>query len=122
MLRIIVEHEIRSDESWRGLLPEYLLRQFATKSGLNQSVADVCSWSVYSSALHKRILDFTVLLPLIQRLRKALKKGKLSDEELVNMFWTATDSFIEAALTAICNVRKNYELNTKPQQLSALLE
>lgn len=113
---------MRVDENWRGLLPDDLLRQFAAHLGLGKSVTDVCSWSVYPIALHKRTLDFTLLLTLIKRLPKALKKGKLPEGELIDKIWTATDSFTEAALSAICNLRNNSEINTKPQQLSALLE
>ena len=63
-----------------------------------------------------------MMLNLVQRLRKAISDGKLLEDELVNVFWTAADSFAAAALSAIRYLRNNPELNTKPEQLSALLE
>jgi BAI1-associated protein 3 len=125
LLRIVVEHELRADVEWRGVLPDsaaVMLRQFAAHRGLRPSVTDACCWSVYSTALHKRTLDLVVMLNLVQRLRKAINDGKLPEEELVNVFWTAADSFVVAALSSIRHLRNNSELNTKPEQLSALLE
>lgn len=125
LLRIIVEYELRSDADWRGSLPDWatvMLAQFAAHRGLRQSVTDACTWSVYSSAFHKRTLDCTVLLALLQRLRKALNDGKLPEEELVNVFWTGAESLTGAALSAIRHLRNNGELNNKPEQLLALLE
>lgn len=121
-MNIVVEHEIRSDANWQGQLPNYLFSQFAAHRGLRQSVTDVCSWSVYSTALHKRILDFTLLFTLFQRLRKAFNYGKLPEEELVDMFWAASDSFTEAALSVIRHFRNNPEINTSSHQISSLLE
>ena len=125
LLRVIVEHELRSDVDWRGILPEsatVMLRQFAAHRGLRLAVTDACCWSVYATALHKRTLDFSIVLGLVQRLRKAINEGKLPEEELVNVFWTAADSFIAAALLVIRHLRNNSELIHKPEQLSALLE
>lgn len=125
LLRVIVEHQVRSDPEWRGSLPDpasVLLRQFAAHRGLRQAVTDACSWSVYATALHKRNLDFSMLLSLLQRLRKAINEGRLPEEELVNIFWTATDTWVEAALSVIRYLRNSPELSSKPDQLLALLE
>uniref|UniRef100_A0A0N8EGD3 Unc-13 D n=1 Tax=Daphnia magna TaxID=35525 RepID=A0A0N8EGD3_9CRUS len=125
LLRIVVEHEMRGDSEWRGVIPDsaaLMLRQFAAHRGLRQSVTDACLWSVYSTAFHKRTLDLSVMLGLVQRLRKAINDGKLPEEELVNVFWTAAESFSVAALSAIRHLRNNPELSTRPDQLSALLE
>ncbi|EFX82091.1 hypothetical protein DAPPUDRAFT_316637 [Daphnia pulex] len=125
LLRIIVEHELRADVEWRGVLPDsaaVMLRQFAAHRGLRSCVTDACSWSVYATVLHKRTLDLGMMLNLVQRLRKAINDGKLPEEELVNVFWTAADSFVVAALSAVRYLRNNPELSTKPEQLSFLLE
>lgn len=125
LLRIVVEHEMRSDNEWRGILPESVaitLRQFAAHRGLRPAVTDACSWSVYATALHKRTLDFTLLLGIIQRLKKAISDGKLPEEELVNVFWTAADTFVGAALSAIRHQRNNSELCNKTEQFTALLQ
>lgn len=123
ILKIVVEHELRADGNWRGLLPDWanvILGQFAVHRGLSQALTDICSWTAYSTVLQHRTLDFTILLDLIQKIHQAL--DKLSNEEHLNIFWTATDSFTEAALSIISNLRNNSELNTNSQQLSALLE
>ncbi len=125
LLRIVVEHELRSDVEWRGIIPEsaaVMLQQFAAHRGLRQAVTDACSWSVYATALHKRTLDFAMVLQLVQRLRKAINDGKLPEDELVNVFWTGADSFVGAALSTIRHLRNNCELTHKPEQLSSLLE
>lgn len=122
LLRIVVDYELRADSNWRGQLPDYLIRQFAAHRGLDRLVTDVCTWSVFSAAIHHRSLDFTMLLTLIQGLHTAMNDNKSNVKELIEMFWTATDSFIEAALSTICNLRNNSELNTNSEQLTALLE
>jgi hypothetical protein len=48
--------------------------------------------------------------------------GKLPEKELIDVFWTASDSFVVAALSLLRHMRNNPELSTKPEQLSALLE
>lgn len=122
LVKIVVEYQLRTDSNWRGELPDYLLQEFAAHRGLRQPVTDVCSWSVFSTLLHKRTLDFTMLLSLIQRLRRAIVDGKLTENDLLDVFWTATDSFVETALSAIHHLRSNSELNTNSIQLSALLQ
>ena len=123
-LRILMEHELGSNVDWCGIFPEsaiVMLRQFAAHRGLPQAVTDVCCWSVYANALHKRTLDFSIMLGLVQRLRKVINDEKLP-EELLNVFWTAAEYFIGAALTTIRHLRNNSEIIQRPEQLSALLE
>ena len=123
-LRILMEHELGSNVDWCGIFPEsaiVMLRQFAAHRGLPQAVTDVCCWSVYATALHKRTLDFSIMLGLVQRLRKVINDEKLP-EELLNVFWTAAEYFIGAALTTIRHLRNNSEKIQRPEQLSALLE
>ena len=119
-----MEHELGSNVDWCGIFPEsaiVMLRQFAAHRGLPQAVTDVCCWSVYATALHKRTLDFSIMLGLVQRLRKVINDEKLP-EELLNVFWTAAEYFIGAALTTIRHLRNNSEKIQRPEQLSALLE
>ena len=125
LFRILMEHELGSDVHWCGIFPEsatVMLQQFAAYCGLPQAVSDVCYWSVYANALQKRNLDFSIMLGLVQRLRKAINNGKLPEEELLNVFWTAAESFIGAALRTIRHLRNNLEIIQRPEQLSALLE
>lgn len=125
LLKIFVQHELRADLEWRGVLPDsaaVILRRFANHRGLRPSVTDVCCWSVYATTLPKRTLDFVEMLNLFRRLRMAITDGKLPEEELINIFWMASDSFVVVALSSLRHLRNNPELSTKPSQLSALLE
>lgn len=112
-------------QEWRGKLSEtasLLLRQFAAHRGLRSAVTDVCLWSVYSAVLHRRTLDFNLVLSLLQRLRKAITGAKLPEEELNAVFWTASESFLSAVLSIVRHVRDQSDLCTNPSHLTALLE
>jgi len=54
-----------------GDLASLALRQFAAHRGLRPSVTDVCLWSAYTSTLARRTLDYALLRPLLQRIRKS---------------------------------------------------
>ena len=125
LLRIFMEHELESNVDWCGNFPEsatVMLRQFAAHRGLPQVVIDACCLSVYTTVLHRRTLDFSIMLGLVKRLRKAINDGNLPEEKLVNVFYTVVDSFIDAAMSTICHLRNNSELIQKPEKLSPLLE
>ena len=124
LLRIVVEYQVRTDAEWRGVLPEaaaVALRQLAAQRGLRPLAADVCAFSVYAAALHKRQLDFVaVVAPLVVRLRKTLQEPSGQMEELVAVFFKASDQFVGTALSILRYWRGSG--NVKPDQLAALLQ
>ena len=81
------------------------MRLFAVDQGLHSVVTDVCLWSVSSAVLHRRTLDFYLLLRLFGRLRKAVAGGKLAEEQLDDIFWTASESFLDSTVSIIRHVR-----------------
>ncbi len=114
-----------------------MLRQLAIHRALRPLVTDVCAWSVYSAALHRRRLDFAgLVLPLLHRLKKSFmnspenwaKTALPSDvstaaEDLFNTFWTASEAMITSALSVLRHGMRNHaELAGQPIQLNAILE
>ena len=119
LLRIFVEAEFKGRPDWRGELPEsaaVMLRQLAAHRGLRPAITDICLWSVYSAACHKRVLDFQLVLGLIQRIKRFLPE-LADDDPPVATFWAAADSMVKAILSILRRSRSHPEL-----QLAALLE
>jgi len=128
ILRVFIEHHLRSDAEWRGHMNDLAslsLRQFAAHRGLRASVTDVCLWSTYTSTLMRRTLDYALLRSLLQRIRKSGidSVDQLNQLDAVgDIFWTAAQVFITAALTSIRHIRNNVQLRSNPAHLAALLQ
>ena len=127
VLRTVVEHELVNDSEFRGHLPEtatLLMRQLAAHRGLRAVAVDVCTWSILGGrALHKRTLDFTILVSLIARIRRAFSiPGEVIDPLLDQIFWSAADGVIHAGVSVVRHLRNNSQLSANPSQLNALLE
>ena len=131
VLRSVVEHELINDSEFRGHLPEtatLMMRQLAVHRGLRPVAVDICTWSVLGKwALHKRTLDFTILVSLVSRIRRAFSIPGAGGEVMIDplldqMFWSAADAVVHSSVAAVRHLRNNSQLSTNPSQLNALLE
>ena len=98
-----------------------ILRQFAAHRGLRPAETDVCLWSIYGYVIQRRMLDFSLVYSLLMRLDKAMDHGKLP-EEIVQIFGSCSEKFVDGALRVIRHVRSYSEFNEDPSNLISLLQ
>jgi len=127
LLTTIIEYEMQSDPDWCGQLPEsasLALCHLAVHRGLQPWMKDMCLWSVYSSVLQERNLDFELLQKLMQHLCQTINNNQMTaeEEQLMTIFWAASEKFVPAALTSIRHIRNTPELCKSSSQFSALLQ
>jgi len=112
---------------WCGQLPEsalLVLPHLAVHRGLQPWMKNLCLWSVYSSVLQRRNLDFHLVRDVLQKLCGIISTNQIGDEEeqFMSAFWAASGRFVTAALASIHNARNCLELWRSSNQMSALLQ
>ena len=87
-------------------------------------MVDISLWSVYTSVLQRKNLDFLLVRNVLEKLCKIISTKDIGDEQdqFMSVFWTASGRFVPAALTFIRNARNSPELWKSSRQITALLQ
>ncbi|KAJ9590096.1 hypothetical protein L9F63_016775 [Diploptera punctata] len=127
LLYVILMHEVQlikeGSSEWSGEfsnLSEVILTHHRVQSGLTSVSVTLAQWIEYINVHILHPLAFSVFIPLLETLAKALQEELLTDEQ-VKIFWDAAKKLITSCIISIKKLQIETSFSNTSDQSSQIL-